>query len=90
MQPAFRRSEVVVGNLAVLMLRHAVVVWLGPSSYFVRRKSAAITIAFQPFKGVFGHREEVPDLSRKRSIDQYELRAHSKPRSIKEIECHNH
>jgi len=72
------------------MLRHAVVVWLGAWSYFLRRKSAAITIAFQPFKGVFGHREEVPDLSRKRSIDQYELRAHSKPRSIKEIECHNH
>ena len=64
MLPAFRRCELVVGRLGVLMLRHAVVVWLGKWSNFSRRTSAAITVAFQSFKGVFGHYVEVPDLRR--------------------------
>ena len=62
--PAFRRCEVVLGKLSALMLRHAVVVWLGKRSSFLRHTSAAITAAFQSFKGVFGHYEEVPDLRR--------------------------
>jgi hypothetical protein len=46
------------------MLRHAVVVWLGKRSSFLRPTSAAVTAAFQSFKGVFGHYEEMPDLRR--------------------------
>ena len=62
MLPACRRYEVVLGKLGVLMLRHAVVAWLGKWSHFLRRTSAALAVAFQSFKGAFGHYEEVPDL----------------------------
>jgi hypothetical protein len=46
------------------MLRHAVIVWLGKRSSFLRPTSAAVTAAFQSFKGVFGHYEEMPDRRR--------------------------
>ncbi len=61
---AFRRREVVVRKLDVLMLDQTEVVWLGWWSNFERRTSAAITVAFQSFKGVFGQYQEVPYLRR--------------------------
>ena len=64
MLAAFQRGEVVLGKLSVLMLRHGVVVWLGKRSSFLRHRPAAITAAFQSFKSVFGHYEEMPDLRR--------------------------
>jgi hypothetical protein len=61
---AVGRREVVLGKLGVLILDRAEVVWVGWWSNFQRRTSAAITVAFQPFKGVFGHNEEVPYVRR--------------------------
>lgn len=90
MLPAFRTYELVLGKLGVLMIGNAEVVWLGRWNNFLRRTSAAITVAFQSFKGVFGHYEEVPYLRRQHRIDQYELRTHSKPRVIERIGCENH
>ena len=90
MLPAVRRCEVVLGKLGVLMLRHAVAVWLGRWSNFLRRMSATIAVVSQSFKGVFGHYEEMADLRCERSIDQHELRAHSKPTGIGMIGCNNH
>jgi hypothetical protein len=56
--------HIVVGKLGALMLDQAEVVWLEWCSNFQRRTSAAITVAFQSFKGVFGHHEELPYLRR--------------------------
>jgi hypothetical protein len=46
------------------MLGQAEVGWLGQWSSFLRRTSAAITVAFQSSKGVFWHYEEMPYLRR--------------------------